>query len=62
MSDKSITINRSSQFYLGLWFVEFEALSQVVKVWGLCSKPFLRYLRLLPWHRKTVTSSYPVAI
>ena len=33
-------------FYKTLWFVEFKALSLMVKVWGSCDKPFKRYSRL----------------
>ena len=33
-------------FYKTSWFVEFEALSQMVKVRGSCDKPFKRYSRL----------------
>ena len=32
--------------YYKAWFVEFEALSRMVKVRGSCDKPFKRYLRL----------------
>ena len=33
-------------FYKTSWFVEFEALSRMVKVRGSCDKPFKRYSRL----------------
>ena len=33
-------------FYKISWFVEFEALSRMVKVRGSCDKPFKRYSRL----------------
>ena len=33
-------------FYKTSWFVEFEALSQMVKVRGSCNKPFKRYSQL----------------
>ena len=33
-------------FYKTSWFVEFEALSRMVKVRGSCNKPFKRYSRL----------------
>ena len=33
-------------FYKTSWFVEFEALSRMVKARGSCDKPFKRYSRL----------------
>ena len=40
-------------FYKTSWFVEFEALSRMVKVQGSCDKPLNRYSRLknLPCER-----------
>ena len=36
----------AQDFYKTSWFVEFEALSRMVKVRGSCDKPFNRYSRL----------------
>ena len=35
-----------NDFYKTSWFVEFEALSRMVKVRGSCDKPFKRHPRL----------------
>ena len=47
-------------FYKTSWFIEFEALSRMVKVRGTCDKPFKRYSRLkkLTFERLQGTDSW----